>query len=66
MSGTRTGAIKRAAKRMGITYEEYLSNTERGLKRCRVCHEWKALSSFVSDRSRHDGKATICLDCARV
>lgn len=61
--GSKLGAQKRWAKRMGLTIEEYLAKLEQGLKRCTKCHEWKVVANYAKDRSRIDGLHTMCREC---
>ena len=64
--GSRKGVMKIAAKRIGISYEEYLDNLKNGLKWCFRCKLWKQRSQFNTDRSRGDGLTASCADCRRV
>ena len=64
--GSRIGITKIAAKRIGITYDEYLSQTKSGLKWCHRCKRWKERERFGIDRSRGDGHHAICQDCRHV
>jgi hypothetical protein len=66
MAQTRTGAAKSAAKLSGLSVEEYLERVNSGLKKCTKCKEWRTLSEFCTDRTRHDGKAYRCFVCSRV
>jgi hypothetical protein len=66
MAQTKAGALKAAAKKAGLSIDEYKSNIESGLKRCTQCKTWKTTDSFGSDRTRSDGKDSTCLDCRRV
>jgi len=65
MGGTRSGQLKAAAAKLGITLPEYMSNLEAGLKRCRRCRNWREREIFGVDRSRSDGLATVCSLCRR-
>jgi len=60
------GAQKRWAKKLGLTYEEYLSKIESGLKRCTKCHQWKQHEDYPKDSSRYDGLNTKCHKCIRL
>lgn len=64
--GTKLGAIKRWAKKLGITTEEYLKYLENGLKRCTKCKQWKPQTDFPKDSSRGDGLNTKCHACIKV
>lgn len=63
MAQTKEGAIKCAAKKAGITVEEYLRQIKAGLKKCTYCKDWKPNDSFSKDRSRYDGLKSKCRDC---
>lgn len=64
MAQTKNGAIKCAAKKAGITIDEYLQRTEAGLKKCTNCKQWKPSNYFAKDRSRFDSLKSKCRDCA--
>ena len=64
--GSRIGILKISAKRLGLTYDEYLSRVERGLKHCTRCKSWHQTSSFGRDRTRYDGLDAVCHACRRV
>lgn len=64
--GTKIGAMKRAAKNLGLNYEQYVQSIESGLKRCGKCKEWMPVEEFPCDRTRHDGLNTKCHSCIRV
>jgi hypothetical protein len=66
MAQTKDGAMKVAAKKAGLSIEEYLDKVESGFKRCTCCKTWKLLDSFGTDRTRNDGKGATCFDCRRV
>lgn len=57
------GARKMAAKKMGISIDEYNAHVDAGEKRCYKCKLWKAVSSFASDSSRGDGLKARCHEC---
>lgn len=61
--GSKAGALQVAAKRIGISVDEYLRNISDGFKWCHVCKSWRERSSFSSDRSRNDGLTASCRDC---
>jgi len=63
MAQTKDGAIKCAAKKAGITAEEYLQQVGAGLKKCTYCKKWKPKDYFSKDRSRYDGLKSKCRDC---
>jgi hypothetical protein len=66
MAQTKEGAIKIAAKKAGLSVEEYKARLEAGLKRCTKCKEWKPATRFNIDKSRWDGLTAKCTDCTRV
>lgn len=63
--GSRTGVLKISAKRLGLTYDEYLSRVAAGLKHCTRCKTWNPLGSFGRDRTRGDGFDAVCHGCRR-
>jgi len=64
--GSKVGAIKVAAGRLGVSVEEYTAHLESGLKWCHICKSWKPRASFNVDRSRGDGLSAKCQPCIRV
>lgn len=65
-TGRQLGVLKTAAKRLGLSLEEYLSRKDLGMKCCWQCHEWKPLSAFSLDIHRADQRKAKCLACSRV
>lgn len=65
LKGRRLGAFKAAAVKAGITFEEYISRIERGLKRCTDCGDWLDRGEFDPDPSRWDGTSSKCRGCRR-
>jgi hypothetical protein len=64
--GSAAGVLKQAAKRIGITVEEYQALRDQGLKWCMACSEWRPVDNFAKDRSRGDGlKSTCCAHYVR-
>jgi hypothetical protein len=63
-SGITRGGWHGAAKRNGLTVEEYLVKRARGEKRCARCREWLPESRYQADRSRSDGLKSICRPCS--
>jgi hypothetical protein len=59
------GAIKTAAKRLGMSVDEYRANIARGLKWCHRCRSWLPVHSFAVDNSRGDKLAAKCTRCRR-
>lgn len=64
--GSREGAEKAAATRIGVTIEFYQSQVEAGLKWCIECQSWQELTLFGADRSRGDGRTSRCKTCRHV
>lgn len=60
MAGSRAGAIRVAAARLGLTEADYRARIDAGLKWCRTCREWHPCDAFGADRSRGDGLASRC------
>jgi len=65
MALTQEGVIKIAAKKAGLTAGEYINHIANGLKKCTICKQWKPIDEFCSDKSRHDGRASKCVVCAK-
>lgn len=63
MAQTEIGALRCAAKKIGINVEEYITNKKNNLKWCTKCKEWRHIDSFVKDKSRYDGLKSSCLNC---
>lgn len=62
--GSQSGAVKAAAKAVGLTESEYIARRSSGLKRCTKCKTWKLVSSaFRPDKSRTDGISATCRVC---
>ena len=61
--GSKQGVLKIAAKRIGISFEEYLEKRSQGLKWCTKGKHWQSLSEFCSDSSRGDGLKSTCRSC---
>jgi hypothetical protein len=59
--GSRAGAIKSHAARLGISSDEYQAKLQNGEKWCTRCKAWHPRESFGRDSSRADGLATDCL-----
>jgi hypothetical protein len=65
MSQTKLGSLKCAAKRIGISLEEYLIFQSNNLKYCYQCRDWKSSESFNKDTTRADGRSATCRECAK-
>ena len=63
--GSKLGILKIAAKRIGISYDEYMSYISSGLKWCRACRLWISVDIFNLDRTRGDGRSSVCNNCRR-
>jgi hypothetical protein len=61
MAGSALGAEKTAAKRAGVSLEEYRSRRANGEKWCFACRSWHAVGMFGRDASRRDGLESKCL-----
>lgn len=64
--GSREGALKVAAGKIGIPIEQYKKNIADGLKWCYKCRTWRQRSQFDVDKSRGDGRTAACIECRRV
>ena len=65
MAQTPEGAMKVAAKRLGIPIETYKAKRANGEKRCYRCRSWKLVGEFGLDSTRFDGRDCSCLECRR-
>ena len=61
--GSIVGVIKVAAKRIGVTEDEYRKRRSMGQKWCTYCKKWRDKNQFPSDSSRGDALAKNCRDC---
>lgn len=52
--------MRTAARRTGLTVEEYRTKLAAGLKWCRSCAAWQNRGTFGPDASRGDGLASAC------
>lgn len=66
MPARKLGPLKTAAKRIGVSLEEYLSRIEKGEKWCCGCKHWLERNNFGVEKRRGDGLKTICKGCCRV
>lgn len=66
MAQTEIGKFKNAAKRIGISFEDYNNFQAQGLKWCFKCRSWVNVKNFGVDNSRYDNLKAKCFDCARV
>ena len=58
--GSKNGIMKLAAKRCGVSLDEYTERTAKGEKWCTLCKEWHARTEFGKDSSRADGLTAQC------
>lgn len=63
MAQTKAGAEKVAARKAGLTIEEFRERIASGQKRCTSCDRWRPQSTFSVDASRGDGRDASCRDC---
>lgn len=60
MAQNSAGALKVAAKKIGVPIEEYVTRMANGQKWCTNCRQWHDVSHFGVDNSRHDKLTTSC------
>jgi hypothetical protein len=65
MPQTRTGNLKIAAKKLGISFDQYQRNIDSSLKWCYACKKWLHIDSFCKNKRAYDGKNNCCRDCRR-
>ncbi len=65
MALTKTGADKIAAKKIGISVEEYYTLQAAGMKWCTKGKHWQPIQQFCVDSSRKSGLASKCRECSR-
>jgi hypothetical protein len=58
--GSAAGVAKVAAKRIGVSIDEYESRISDGEKWCTECKAWRDRLMFAIDRSRGDGLRATC------
>lgn len=61
--GSFLGSRKTAAKKIGLTLEEYDQKISDGMKWCTDCKSWKLVSDFYKDATRGDGISAKCISC---
>ncbi len=61
MAGTPEGAIKCAAKKVGVPLDVYLSHLSAGRLWCFRCREFQPKEEFTIDRSRWSGRMAACV-----
>lgn len=65
MAGTKEGAAKAAATRIGVELAEYLARREAGEAWCPGCRRWVSRSGFASASGRPSGRQSRCKVCRR-
>lgn len=60
MAQTKEGAVKIAAKKIGISIAEYKINIQKDLLWCTGCKAWHGKDEFNLDKSRWSGRAQSC------
>ena len=66
MAQTPEGALKIAAKKAGLTIDEYSAMRAAGLKKCTGCKQWHDVATFNVDATRTDGLSAKGRCCSRV
>jgi hypothetical protein len=61
IKGRSLGRFKAAARRVGLSFDEYRARLDRGELWCTGCRAWHASTAFGVDGSRWSGKAATCL-----
>lgn len=62
--GSYLSAEKSAAKKTGVTVEEWRSRRAGGERHCFRCREWKRIDAFSKDKSRPQGRTASCKPCS--
>lgn len=65
MPGSREGASKAAATRLGISFVEYVAHHQNGEKWCTGCRQWHRVERFNVNRSRWDQLQHMCVEARR-
>lgn len=65
MALTKIGADKIAAKKIGISLDEYYALQNAGMKWCTKGKHWQPIEHFNIDRTRGSGLTSNCRDCKR-
>ncbi len=63
---TKIGALKIAAKKVGISFEEYQVKTESGLKWCGTGRHFVPIEEFGFNKLKYDNREPQCLVCSHV
>lgn len=61
MAGSTLGALKRAARQIGLSLEDYQARITNGEKWCTGCKDWHLRAEFTLDNSRRDGLTPTCV-----
>ena len=61
--GSYIGVLKVAAKRVGLSYTEYISQLDAGFKHCTGCKRWLRENLFYKNKARGDSLDTHCIRC---
>jgi hypothetical protein len=64
-SGRALGVLKGAARKAGVTFDEYQRRRASGEKWCLRCKAWQPVGQFGLDSSRYDGLSASCLSGRR-
>lgn len=66
MAGNYDGAIKSAAKKIGITPQEWKRKVRNNEAWCYCCKSWVSRGMFGVDKSRGNGLASSCKRCVSI
>lgn len=61
--GSYLSAEKSAAKKTGLTVEEWRARRAAGLRHCFRCRAWHPIEMFSIDKSRAQGRTASCKAC---
>lgn len=61
--GSYLGVLKVAAKRIGVSFPEYMTRLNRGEKWCCFGKHWENSDCFPPDNTRGSGRAQACKPC---
>ena len=62
MAQTKKGALKVAAKKLGLSLDDYLQHIRNFEKWCSICKKWHGINTFGKDITRGDGLVPACRD----
>lgn len=63
--GSKLGSEKNAARKIGISVEEWRLKRGNGLLWCYCCRQWHPVAVFGRDKSRNGGYKSACNSCAK-